>query len=47
MISPCSSPDSGPCYDILDLAGVADGVLVVNSFWQSAANDASEAPHFR
>jgi len=34
--SSCSSPDSGPSYDILDLADIAD-VLVANSMLQSIA----------
>jgi len=38
-ISPCSPPDSGPSYDISDLADVAD-VSVANSIPQSVANDA-------
>jgi hypothetical protein len=29
MVSPCSSPDSGPSYDILNLADVAD-IFVAN-----------------
>jgi hypothetical protein len=41
LISSCSSPDSGPAYDILDLADVTD-VLVVNSTSQSIASDASQ-----
>jgi len=38
MISPCSSPDSEPSYDILHLADAAD-VLVANSIPQNIASD--------
>jgi len=44
MISPCSSPDSDPFYDILNPADVAE-VLLANSISQSVAGDAS--PHGR
>jgi len=37
-ISPCSFPDSGAFYDILNLADVTD-VFVVNSILQSVASD--------
>jgi len=40
MVSSCSSSDSGPSRDILNLADVAD-VLVANSIPQSVASDAS------
>jgi len=39
MVSPCSSPDSGPFYDILNLANVAD-VFIADSISQSIASDA-------
>jgi len=44
MIFPCSFLDFGSCYDILDLAEVAD-ILVVNFIPQSVASDARL--HFR
>jgi hypothetical protein len=40
VISPCLSRDSGPSYDTLNLADVAD-VLLANSVSQSIASDAS------
>jgi len=36
MFSPCSSPDSGPSYDILNLADAAN-VFVANSIRQNVA----------
>jgi len=39
MVSSCSSPDSDPSYDILNLAD-AVGIFIANSISQSVASDA-------